>query len=178
LSREPIVPVLFRVWRHRTMGSGVIAIFPTIDEGGGRVQMFEHIGQHGAGDLHGVINRTRPATPEEYAPLKRELEGAPYRYRLRVVQRASRRLRERHDPVDRRYPRGRARKTSKRALLMAVRLAWRRHGRHGPGDLAAVMNIGNAMERARKLGVPESEIERAKREAMGFKPYRAPRGSR
>ncbi len=84
-----------------------------------------------------------------------------------------------HDPAFRRskamstrYRSGRARKTTKRALLQAIRLAWRRHGHAGPGDLGAAMNIGNAMERARKHGVPESEIQRAKNEAMGFKPYR------
>jgi hypothetical protein len=30
---------------------------------------------------------TRPATPEEYADLKRELERPPYEYRLHVIKR-------------------------------------------------------------------------------------------
>jgi hypothetical protein len=87
---EP-VPVLFRVWPE-SEGGGVIAIFPTDEEGGGRVSMFEINGGHGAGDL-GIIHRTRPATPEEYAKTKRVLEGEPYRYKLREeAQRESARV--------------------------------------------------------------------------------------
>ena len=51
------------------------------------VSSYEHTGQHGAADLAGVISRTRPATEAEYAALKAELEAAPYRYRLAVIQR-------------------------------------------------------------------------------------------
>jgi len=50
---------------------------------------FAHIGQHSACDL-GWYNQTRPATPEEYADLKRELESAPYGYKLKIYHRMQR----------------------------------------------------------------------------------------
>lgn len=80
--------VIFRVWKD--VDQAVIAIFPEIaGNHGWECSMFEHIGQHGDGDIRGVIEKTRPATPEEYAPLVRELERYPYFYQLKVVQRDS-----------------------------------------------------------------------------------------
>ena len=79
--------VVFRKWKD----GGVIALFPDIaeDRRGARYacSCFEHVGQHEAADPDVVIRATRPATPEEYAPLKRELESAPYFYRLAVRRR-------------------------------------------------------------------------------------------
>lgn len=37
------------------------------------------------GTYAGVMQHSRPATPADYAPLKRELEGTPYSYKLRVI---------------------------------------------------------------------------------------------
>ena len=51
-------------------------------------------GQHLACTL-GWYYTTRPATETEYAALKRELEGAPFGYRLKVYQRMDRQLRDR-----------------------------------------------------------------------------------
>jgi len=93
---EP-VPVLFRTWKPSAgAGEGVIAVFPTIpaDTMGYKCSMFEHVGQHGGGDPMVVIQRTRPATPQEYRALKRELESAPYDYKLRVCERMSRTMRD------------------------------------------------------------------------------------
>jgi hypothetical protein len=81
-----VTAVLFRVWPAK-QGGGVIALFPLIDEGRGLCSSFEHVGQHGGADLIGVIHATRRARPEEYAALKRELERAPYEYKLKVYQR-------------------------------------------------------------------------------------------
>lgn len=98
---EPVTPVLFRVWTAefpgtRKPGTGdlynVIALFPANAEyRPGSVSSYMHIGQHGAADLYGIIWKSRPATPEEYAPLKRELERN-YGYNLKVYQRADRRM--------------------------------------------------------------------------------------
>lgn len=85
--------VVFRRWKyvHRD-GSGIIALFPNSREHRpGMVMSYERIGQHGAADYQGIISRTRPATPAEYADLKAELERPPYRYVLDVRKRTPRR---------------------------------------------------------------------------------------
>lgn len=84
---EPETAVVFRKF-HSTCGYGVIALFPEQRGfGPGLVSSFEHAGQHGAADYARMIRLTRPATPEEYAPLLRELESAPYNYNLKIVKR-------------------------------------------------------------------------------------------
>jgi hypothetical protein len=75
------IPVLFR-----RDGEDITAVFPTLDEGGGLVACYAHVGQHSACS-RGWYNTTKAATPQQYADLKRELESAPYRYRLRVIKR-------------------------------------------------------------------------------------------
>ena len=89
-------PVLFRVHRSpKTHGAEVTAVFPTLpaDYAGHEMTCFEHVGQHG-GCSFGWYNETRPAIPDEYEGLKRELEGAPYGYRLKVYKRINRKLRD------------------------------------------------------------------------------------
>lgn len=78
---EQVTPtsVIFRKWRD---DGSVIAIFPDLNEQSGdanpgMVMMYEHVGQHGEGGM-GLIDETDPATPEEYAPLKQELESIGY----------------------------------------------------------------------------------------------------
>ena len=74
----------YRLRRDRLSG-GIIALFPGIAERDlGMCSSFEHVGQHGMADYRGVIQKTAPACPEEYAGLKRELESAPYYYNLDV----------------------------------------------------------------------------------------------
>ena len=85
------VPVMFRI--ESGEGGDALAVFPTLDEGRGMVQMYSHVGQHSSGQMAYVRQKTRPAKPSEYASLKRELESAPYDYELRVVKRASRTMR-------------------------------------------------------------------------------------
>jgi hypothetical protein len=82
--------VIFRRWYRKTIdGEGIIALFPddTNDRRPGFCMMYEHVGQHGEGDLAGVIAITKPATEAEYAGLMRELESGPYFYNLRVIRR-------------------------------------------------------------------------------------------
>jgi len=79
---DPTV-VVFRRWRN----GDVIALFPEVPGSPGFCSSFEHVGQHGDASYSGVICQTTPATPEEYADLKTELESAPYNYVLRVVKR-------------------------------------------------------------------------------------------
>jgi hypothetical protein len=94
---EDETPVLFRVHKLASYGRGeVTAVFPC-EPGtysGRYMSCYAHVGQHGQCGL-GWYQRTRAATPEEYACLKRELEGAPYGYRLKVYRRMSRQLRDR-----------------------------------------------------------------------------------
>lgn len=74
--------VMFGWWDE----SEVIAIFPDLKANmDGDPLCFQHIGQHGACDPDFVKGNARPATPEEYADMKRELEAPPYRYNLKVV---------------------------------------------------------------------------------------------
>lgn len=77
--------VIFRQWKDET-----IALFPLEASSVNDpypCESFMHIGQHGGADLQGIIRESRPATPDEYAALKRELESAPYHYTLKVIQR-------------------------------------------------------------------------------------------
>lgn len=89
-------PVLFRMERApKKYGAVVTAVFPCEphDINGHTMSCYVHVRQHGACDL-GWYQRTRPATPEEYADLKAELEGAPYGYRLKVYQKMTRQHRD------------------------------------------------------------------------------------
>ena len=86
-ASEPITRVVFRVFTGRN-GGDLIALFPDLKGWGrGECDSYQHIGQHGAADYNSVILGSRPATEAEYAPLKAELEAAPYRYRLQVRRR-------------------------------------------------------------------------------------------
>jgi hypothetical protein len=78
--------VIFRVFKKE---NDVLALFPEIPGTNDphTCSSYQHIGQHGAADPNGCIQSTRPARPDEYADLKRELESAPYDYDLQVVHR-------------------------------------------------------------------------------------------
>lgn len=78
-------PVIFRADRAGEFKGVVTAVFPTIpaDSYGETFSCYGHIGQH-SGATWDWYHTTRPAKPEEFADLKRELEAAPYGYRLKV----------------------------------------------------------------------------------------------
>lgn len=67
---------VFRTFRK---GGEVIALFPELpsDVHGNYCESYMHTGQHG-GAYPGANTGTRPATPEEIAPLQRELESLGY----------------------------------------------------------------------------------------------------
>lgn len=76
--------VVFRRWKD--CGT-VIALFPEIpaDTYGQYCEAYEHVGQHGGADYHGVIQATRPE--DDYADLAEELTRLGYN--LRPIRRAS-----------------------------------------------------------------------------------------
>lgn len=87
-ENDPAVVVVFRKWPD----GDVIALFPTLEFNAGMQQCtsYQHIGQHGPANYVHCIAGTTPATPAEYAALKRELESDPYHYKLIVRRRYTR----------------------------------------------------------------------------------------
>lgn len=79
----PEVKVIFR--KDRTKDGEVTAIFPTLKATDTLYTCYVHFGQHGGCD-RGFIDRTRPASPEEYADLYKELTKQ-IGYNLKVVRR-------------------------------------------------------------------------------------------
>lgn len=80
---EPITSVIFRKYTNRP--EELIAIFPYVRaDNQGHVMSYQTVGQHGPASYHLVMDITDPAKPDEYAALKRELEGLGYN--LRVVR--------------------------------------------------------------------------------------------
>lgn len=81
--------VIFRKWRSG--GKEVFALFPEIyaSEGSnGQYYLkyclsYQHLGQHGSAWYEYCIRASRPAKPEEYAELKRELESIGYKLSVR-----------------------------------------------------------------------------------------------
>lgn len=82
---EPTTACIFRIYPD----GQTIALFPYEPwNHRGDVTSYMHIGQHGAADYAGVIQDTKPATPEQYAPLQRELESIGYN--LQILKRRPR----------------------------------------------------------------------------------------
>jgi hypothetical protein len=86
VEEDERTPVIFRKW-PKSKGGGIIALFP-YNPGNSEYNCdsYEHVGGHGTASLD-PIHRTKPAKPEEYADLKKELESAPYFYNLKVIER-------------------------------------------------------------------------------------------
>lgn len=87
--------VVFRKYPKRRDGSGgdVLAILLDCDSNLGTVTCYQHVGQHGEGRYFEMMATTKPATPEEYADLKRELEEigyAVYPRKRRAIQGSNR----------------------------------------------------------------------------------------
>lgn len=77
-NEEKPTPVIFRKWKD---SGDIIALFP-YDLGSDdpyTCSSYEHMGQHGAATPQLVIQMTTPSKPEEYAPLKAELESLGYK---------------------------------------------------------------------------------------------------
>ncbi len=77
--------VIFRKFKDR---GDIVALFPyELNYPNGGCESYQTIGQHGAADYRHCIDISVPATPQEYAPLKRELEQIGYE--LKVQKRAT-----------------------------------------------------------------------------------------
>lgn len=89
-----IVPVIFRADKHGPGKGNVTAVFPTLSASSinNTVMCYAHLGQHGGCNKH-WYRTTRPATPNEYADLLKELKGIyenpndPDRVKLKIVKR-------------------------------------------------------------------------------------------
>jgi hypothetical protein len=90
---EPPTVVLFRKDRSGPHKGTVIAVFPEIVGARNEVSYYVHVGQHASAPYHNLISTTAPASPEEYASLKRELESEPYRYNLTVRAKTNNKIR-------------------------------------------------------------------------------------
>ena len=70
-------PIIFRKDKQ---DKDVFAIFPDdVADLEGHVTFYQHVGQHGHGDLGYMMQKSVPASPKEYAELKKELEGIGYK---------------------------------------------------------------------------------------------------
>ena len=61
----------------------VFALFPEDEGAPGYSMSYQHIGQHSSADYRLCIRRSKPASPEEYADLKEELESIGYNLKIR-----------------------------------------------------------------------------------------------
>lgn len=71
--RSEKLPVVFRKYRQADRKGEVVAVFPTLVEQHNMRTCYSHVGQHSACSRAWLLS-TSPATPEEYAPLLRELQ--------------------------------------------------------------------------------------------------------
>lgn len=97
---DETTPVVFRRWRD---GGEIIALFPAIptDSYGQFCEAYEHVGQHGGADYHGVIQATKPVSEKDATSLVAELRRIGYS--LTVIKRASPTLHERRRNAARAY---------------------------------------------------------------------------
>jgi hypothetical protein len=79
MSAEQKTKVVFRRW-PRSQGGQVLALFPEepSDFQAFYCMSYERVGQHGAADYVRCLAVTKPATPNEYDSLKKELESLGY----------------------------------------------------------------------------------------------------
>jgi hypothetical protein len=86
-TTNPVTDVCFRWCKDEGTGrlpGECVALFPGLcgTNDPATCSMFVHNGQHGSADPMLTVRTTRPATPDQYEPLQRELEGRGYRLRL------------------------------------------------------------------------------------------------
>lgn len=77
-NTEQATPVVFRV--DRRDNRDVYALFPTLPGSNdpNTCTVYQHIGQHSGGNYHGCIASSRPARPDEYKELAKELRTLGY----------------------------------------------------------------------------------------------------
>jgi len=75
--------MVFRVGTSKEFKGDVFVLFPyEIADSNGGVVSYQHIGQHSAADYDFCMRKSRKATTEEYAPLKKEMESLGYNVNL------------------------------------------------------------------------------------------------
>lgn len=84
MTDTELTRVIFRKM-HKKHGGNVLALFPDEpwDKWGHHITCYAHVGQHGAAEWYGVINKSRPATADEYWDLALELKGLGYKLAIR-----------------------------------------------------------------------------------------------
>lgn len=75
--------VVFRNVKYPDGAREILALFPEQPEGRRLVSCYAQIGQHGTADYQHIIRISKPAAPEEYGPLKKELESLGYNLEVR-----------------------------------------------------------------------------------------------
>ena len=76
-------PVLFRVDRAGDFKGTVTAVFPCMEGSPGLMTCYAHVGQHSSCSLGWMLQKTRPARPEEYGALATELRSLGYKLDIR-----------------------------------------------------------------------------------------------
>lgn len=79
--QKPVQKVVYRYWQKE-----VFAILPAQSVNFGNVSIYAHIGQHSEADRW-ITRAGRLATPEEYAPLHKELTRIYDDYELVIQKR-------------------------------------------------------------------------------------------
>ena len=80
-----ITDIIFRVDTTRDFKGTVFAVFPhEVADLRGHVTTYQHVGQHSAGDYSECIRTSNGASEDEYADLKKEMEG--FGYNIKVVK--------------------------------------------------------------------------------------------
>ena len=76
-----VTKVIFKKVKSGKFKGDVDAFFPNHEANRGKIAGYSQIGQHFEADL-GYFWDLAPAKPEEYAPLKKELESIGYKLRV------------------------------------------------------------------------------------------------
>lgn len=79
---KQVTRVVFRIWQVKGDRPDCLALFPDLREASGYITSYQHVGQHSAADYAGCIASSRPAKPEEYADLAKELTQRGYNLRI------------------------------------------------------------------------------------------------
>jgi hypothetical protein len=87
-----MIKVIFRVHNVKGEEPEVIAFFPELSgnsDYGNTCACYAHVGQHSSASIEYYQDCTRPATPDEYADLLKELQGI-YEGQLKPASRMTR----------------------------------------------------------------------------------------
>ncbi len=102
-DKPQTIEVMFRKYRDKS--AAILAVFPYVPHNRAQtlVACYARIGQHGSAQMTHVLSATRPAKPDEYNELYRELKHIYERthfprdpvYQLKIIERrSSKRMRE------------------------------------------------------------------------------------